>query len=52
MFHLTQLLTDKLSNSANENDPARVVNVGSVMGTQPVAEGAYAIQQAKPQFII
>ena len=51
MFHLTQLLTDKLSNSANENDPARVVNVGSVMGTQPVA-GGVAVRQVKPQFII
>lgn len=47
MFHLTQLLTDKLSNSANKNDPARVVNVGSVMGTQPVAEGAYSYSASK-----
>ena len=47
MFHLTQLLTDKLSSSATQGDPARVVNVGSVMGTQPVAEGAYSYSASK-----
>ena len=35
-FTLTQRLTNKLANSSTPDDPARVVNVGSVMGEIPM----------------
>lgn len=47
MFHLTQTLLPMLKASASGDDPARVVNVGSVMGEVPLAGGAYSYAASK-----
>jgi NAD(P)-dependent dehydrogenase (short-subunit alcohol dehydrogenase family) len=47
LFHLTRELTPLLEAAATDDDPARVINLGSVMGTQPVAEGAYSYTASK-----
>lgn len=47
MFHLTQLLKGLLSSSTTHEDPARVINVGSVMGEIPVGDGAYSYAVSK-----
>ena len=46
-FELTRDLTDLLESSSTKDDPARVINIGSVMGTQPIAEGAYSYAVSK-----
>jgi NAD(P)-dependent dehydrogenase (short-subunit alcohol dehydrogenase family) len=47
MFTLTRDLTPLLEAAATHDDPARVVNIGSVMGTVPLAEGAYSYAVSK-----
>lgn len=47
LFALTQHLTPLLARSATLDDPARVVNVGSVMGTSPIGVGAYSYSASK-----
>lgn len=47
LFHLTQSLLPLLSTSADPEDPARVVNVGSVMGEAPLGDGAYSYAASK-----
>jgi len=47
VFHLTQKLLPMLAASATADDPARVVNVGSVMGDQPLGDGAYSYAASK-----
>jgi NAD(P)-dependent dehydrogenase (short-subunit alcohol dehydrogenase family) len=47
LFHLTQQLLPMLSASATIDDPARVVNVGSVMGERPMGDGAYSYAASK-----
>ena len=47
MFHLTQRLANKLAGSSTPDDPARVVNVGSVMGEIPMGDGAYSYAASK-----
>ena len=47
MFHLTQSLLPMLKASGAEGDPARVVNVGSVMGEVPMGDGAYSYAVSK-----
>jgi len=47
LFTLTRDLTPLLLNAASDNDPARVINLGSVMGTQPAADGAYSYSASK-----
>ncbi|MDN2565102.1 SDR family oxidoreductase [Aquibium sp. A9E412] len=47
LFHLTRELTPLLAAAASDDDPARVVNLGSVMGTQPIADGAYSYTASK-----
>ena len=47
LFTLTRELLPLLAASATDEDPSRVVNIGSVMGTLPVAEGAYAYTASK-----
>lgn len=47
MFTLTRNLTPLLVASATKDDPARIINIGSVMGTIPLAEGAYSYAVSK-----
>lgn len=47
LFHLTRELTPLLEAAASHEDPARIVNLGSVMGTQPMADGAYSYTASK-----
>ncbi|TDE34540.1 SDR family oxidoreductase [Antarcticimicrobium sediminis] len=46
-FHLTQSLLPLLTASGTLDDPARVVNVGSVMGEVPMGDGAYSYAASK-----
>jgi NAD(P)-dependent dehydrogenase (short-subunit alcohol dehydrogenase family) len=47
MFGLTQELLVLLEAAATADDPARVINLGSVMGTQPLSKGAYSYSASK-----
>ncbi|WP_170606943.1 SDR family NAD(P)-dependent oxidoreductase [Ruegeria arenilitoris] len=47
IFELTQRLLPLLMSSATEEDPARIVNVGSVMGEVPMGDGAYSYSASK-----
>lgn len=47
LFTLTQKLVGLLEHAASDDDPARIINLGSVMGTQPVADGAYSYSASK-----
>lgn len=47
LFHLTRDLLPLLEAAANDADPARIINLGSVMGTQPMADGAYSYTASK-----
>lgn len=51
MFHLTQSLFDLLEASTTDADPARVVNVASVMGEIPMGDGAYSYAVSKAAVI-
>ncbi|MEX0307592.1 MAG: SDR family NAD(P)-dependent oxidoreductase [Ruegeria sp.] len=51
MFDLTQKLLPLLMKSATSDDPARVVNVGSVMGEVPMGDGAYSYSASKAAVI-
>ena len=46
-FTLTQKLLPLLTAAAKADDPARVINVGSVMGVQPMGDGAYSYVASK-----
>lgn len=47
LFHLTQALLPTLIATATPDDPARVVNVGSVMGEAAMGDGAYSYAASK-----
>lgn len=47
LFHLTQTLLPELRASASHDDPARVINLGSVMGAVPMGDGAYSYAASK-----
>lgn len=47
MFTLTRDLLPLLRAAATPDHPARIVNLGSVMGTVPVTEGAYSYTMSK-----
>jgi len=47
LFHLTRELTPHLEKAATAEDPARIINLGSVMGTQPLADDAYSYTASK-----
>lgn len=46
-FTLTRDLVPLLEKGASADDPARVVNVGSIMGHTPMGEGAYSYAASK-----
>ncbi len=47
LFHLTRELLPLLDKAASDVDPSRVINLGSVMGTQPLADDAYSYTASK-----
>ena len=47
LFQLTQALLGPLGAAASDERPSSVLNVGSVMGTQPWADGAYSYAASK-----
>ena len=47
LFMLTRDLLPLLDAAAGDDDPARVINLGSVIGTQPIADGAYSYSASK-----
>lgn len=47
LFHLTRELLPLLENAASDADPARIINLGSVMGTQALADDAYSYTASK-----
>lgn len=47
LFSLTQALLPDLGSAASAADPARVVNIASVMGEQPMGDGAYSYAASK-----
>ena len=47
LFHLTQQLLPALQSAASDADPARVINLGSVMGTAALGDGAYSYSASK-----
>ncbi len=51
LFDLTQKLLPMLIASATPDDPARVVNVGSVMGEREMGDGAYSYAASKAAVI-
>ncbi|MDD7911641.1 SDR family oxidoreductase [Pseudovibrio exalbescens] len=47
LFHLTRCLLPLLKASATGDEPARVINLGSVMGSTPIGDGAYSYAASK-----
>ena len=47
LFQLTRDLLPLLQKQASQDDPARVINLGSVMGTSPIGDGAYSYSASK-----
>lgn len=47
LFSLTRALTPLLASTATDDDPARIVNIGSVAGVVPMAERNYAYSVSK-----
>lgn len=47
LFQLTRELTPLLEKAASHENPSRIINLGSVMGTQPLADGAYSYTASK-----
>ncbi len=47
LFHLTQALLDMLEKSATHDNPSRIINLGSVMGSAPHGDGPYSYSASK-----
>ncbi len=47
LFALTQRLLPALKSSASIEDPSRIINLGSVMGTAYIGDGAYSYSASK-----
>ncbi len=46
-FVLTQRLLPLMRSAADVRDPARIINIGSMVGTMPIADGAYSYAASK-----
>lgn len=51
IFEMTRDLTPLLEAAASDDDPARVINIASVMGIVPIAGGAYSYTVSKAAVI-
>ena len=51
IFELTRDLSPLLEAAASDMDPARVINIASVMGIMPVADGCYSYSASKAAVI-
>lgn len=51
VFELTRQLLPLLVSAGSVDDPARVVNIGSVMGERPMGDGAYSYAASKSAVI-
>lgn len=47
LFTLTQHMLPLLEAAASDDDPARIINLGSVMGAQPMGDKAYSYAASK-----
>ncbi len=47
LFQLTQSLLPDLIKAATDGDPSRVINLGSLMGSVPMGDGAYSYAASK-----
>ncbi len=47
LFQLSRDLLPELERAAGDDDPARIINLGSLMGTQPIADGAWSYAASK-----
>lgn len=47
LFYLTQGLLPMMIETSTDEDPARVLNLGSVMGKHPLGDGAYSYSASK-----
>lgn len=47
LFHLTQKMLPFLESAGTQSNPARVVNIGSVMGSAALGDGAYSYAASK-----
>lgn len=47
LFTLTRDLMPLIEKAASDDDPGRIINLGSVMGSQPMADGAYSYTASK-----
>ena len=47
LFHLTQCLIPRLSYKATLENPSRIINIGSVMGTAALGDGPYSYSASK-----
>ncbi|MEM8700036.1 MAG: SDR family oxidoreductase, partial [Pseudomonadota bacterium] len=47
LFTLTRNLIPLLKAAASDDDPARIINLGSIMGTRPLADMAYSYAASK-----
>lgn len=47
LFHLTRELLPLIEAAGSADDPARIINLGSIMGSQPFADGAYSYTASK-----
>tara|TARA_A100001011_G_scaffold397852_1_gene500184 strand:+ start:508 stop:1329 length:822 start_codon:yes stop_codon:yes gene_type:complete len=47
LFHLTQCLLPCLLSRASIDNPSRIINIGSVMGSAPLGDGPYSYSASK-----
>ena len=47
LFHLTQNLIPLLEKNATTDNPSKILNIGSVMGSSPYGDGAYSYSTSK-----